>query len=104
MGRLEDQAADSTEAISADVDCHARRSSLRTERANGVPDAGVGVAMAEESVPCDANGDDQTREVRVSVPTRTYDSARQWAIPHTLRVLPAAARYTRAARPLVNGR
>jgi hypothetical protein len=100
MGRLEDQAADSTEAISADVDCHARRSSLRTERANGVPDAGVGVAMAEESVLCDANGDDQTREVRVP----TCDSARRWAIPHTLRVLPAAARYTRAARPLVNGR
>ena len=31
MGRLKDQAAESTEAISVDVDCHARRSSLRTE-------------------------------------------------------------------------
>ena len=32
MGRLKDQAAESIEAISVDVDCHTSRSSLRTEQ------------------------------------------------------------------------
>jgi hypothetical protein len=66
MGRLKDQAADSTEAINAEVDCHARRSSLKQTARQ--MQAWVWPWQKNQCFG-DANGDDQTREVRVSVPT-----------------------------------
>ena len=81
MGRLKDQAADSTEAINADVDCHARRSSLRTEEQTACQMQAWVWLWQKNQCFATRMAIDQTREVRVP----TCDSARRWATPHTLR-------------------